>query len=117
MGIFSDLFGSPKPNSQPPINQSQSDNGSLLPDFSGGKYKITDPRLSESGAVFHMAKELQDTFKSFDTCIIIAETIKDCRGGSGVTKDEIKNGLYRLEEQKKLTKDQVNAALKRLGVY
>lgn len=117
MGIFSDLFGFPKPNSQPPINQSQPDNGSLLPDFHGGKYKNQDPRLSEPGSAFHMAKELQDTFRSFDTCLLIAEMIRDCRGGSGVTKDEIINGLYLLEKENKLTKDQVNAALRRLGVY
>jgi hypothetical protein len=116
MGLFNDLFGSPKPINNKPQSQ-PSPSGALVPSFAGGKYKIIDPRMSDSDAVFRMAKELQDTFQSFDTCLLIAQTIRDCRGGSGITKDELKNEIYKLEDQEKLTKDQVNAALRRLNIY
>lgn len=106
---MSDLFGNGSASSRPlpSTNFSQpkpaSSSGSGRINFQNGVYNgISDPNMR-----FHVSNDLYGTLNDHSARSAVADLFYESRGGSGVTKDELRSGLRSLVRQNKLTEKQM----------
>lgn len=100
----------PKPNSLPKPVQ-KIDTGFKLVDVSKGKFH--DSSLSQGNFRFRTAQALKSTLKSSADRQKVANMLWDRRGGGGIAKWEVKEGLKKLG----LADHQIRAVRRKLGAY
>lgn len=97
-------------------NPQQNQNGFSLINFSKGSI-IRDSSIYHDNFRYKTRDALKGTLKNYAERETVAKLLWDKRGGGGVTKDEVKFGLRKLEAQGKLNTDQVRAVRKKMGIY
>ena len=121
MGLFDYLFGSPGVNTlrtNDNDNDNDNDNQTNQPeplDLRDGSYE--SPDRFNSNFKYKVEQDLVGTLKDPLHRRAVAELFYESRGGNGVTKQEIKDGLYRLQKEKVLNEDQVWAVRNKYGIF
>ena len=111
-------FDSKKP-SPPPKDLEQkpkTDTGFKLVDVRGGK-KYRDSAIYRKDFRYKTAKELKRFMKRSKDRWAVSDMLWKARGKGGISFDEVKRGLYRLEDEDRLNRPQVKMLRKKLGVY
>jgi hypothetical protein len=117
MGIFRDLYNTAMAiPSNPNADESRQTSGqSKKLDLRGGAYK--DSSRFDSDFRHRVREDLEGTLKDYSARSAVADIFHQSRGGSGITKQEVKEGLKRLVEQGKLNEDQMWAVRKKYGIF
>jgi len=76
-----------------------------------------DSAIYQSNFRYKTEQSLKGTLKNYADRKTVADLLWSRRGGGGITKDEIKFGLRKLEASGKLKSDQVKAVRRKFGVY
>lgn len=84
-------------------------------DLRGGVYN--DPSRFDSNFRYRVQEDLKGTLRDSSTRSAVAGVFHESRGGNGVTKGEIKDGLNRLVKEGKINEDQMWAVRKKYGVF
>jgi len=117
MGIFRDLYNAAMAiPSQPSSDETGKTSGqSKKLDLRSGAYK--DPSRFDSDFRYRVREDLEGTLKDYSARAAVADIFHQSRGGQGITKQEVKEGLKHLVEQGKLNEDQMWAVRKKYGIF
>ena len=115
MGLFQDLFGTPKP--YVPIDDDTTDATAKQKkiDLKDGLFE--DESMFSPNFKFQVEEDLKGTLKDYSTRAAVGELFYQSRGGRGITRQEIKDGLYRLVREGRINEDQMWAVRRHFKIY
>lgn len=90
--------------------------GFFLVDFSKSKV-MKDDSIYDKTFRYKTQQALKGTLRRFKDRKAVADLLWDKRGYGGITKDEAKYGLRKLESQGKLKRDQVRAIRRKMNIF
>ena len=120
MGLFKDFYNGAMAIPSTPksgklsISQAPISTQPKKLDLRNGTY--TDASRFDPNFRFRVKQDLKGTLKDDSTRSVVADIFHQSRGGRGIDKYEIKNGLRSAVKQGKLSEDQMWAVRKKYGV-